>query len=71
MIKVKYASNRNMIQSSQSKLKTNLVVMFLSELMSHCTYLIYPSKIFIKDHLLCDIYTIVLPKTYLTFIFQI
>lgn len=71
MIKVKYASNRNMIQSSQSKLKTNLVVMFLSELMSHCTYLIYPSKIFIKAYLLCDIYTIVLPKTYLTFIFQI
>lgn len=67
---VKYASNRNMIQSFQSKL-TNPVVMCMSELMSHYTYLIYTSKIFINDILLCDVYTIVQPTPYLTFVFQI
>lgn len=59
------------IQSFQRKLEANPVVMCLSVLMSCYTYLIYPSKIFIKDILLCHIYTIVQPKPYLTFIFQI
>lgn len=48
--------------------------MCLSELMSHYTYLINPPKIFIKDLLLCDVkgsFTVLLPKTYLAFIFQI